>query len=317
MRRSAARPNPAPAGVTGTTGPGACFGSRSREGDGSPLVIGPRSGCRRGRGRRPCLWHSPLQAGLAGDVAARHRHRTAALEGGQFLGVELIRHPRLSTARHMPILVAGRGLAALWHPSGAVRPTSGGRRRGHRGHRGGGRGRHRGSRWCTRAGRGRPRLWHSLLEAGLAGDTLGPRRCGDRKNRSDRDAIQEMLHVTVLYGNSGLDDTLQTACSRRGRPLRASGQKQPVCCSRSREHATSGVTYPTSLGADNMTGATRFQALRHFPCKSESFSAADGLAPTAKDARRYSIATFWPSALARWRRWSRTPRNAAGIAEAI
>jgi hypothetical protein len=147
MRRSAARPNPASAGVTGTTGSGskprACFGSRSHEGDGSPLAITPRSGCRRRWRGRPRLWHSPLQAGLAGDAATWHRHRTAALEGGQFLGVELIRHARRSAARHMPILVAGRGLTALWHPSGAVRPTNGGCRRGHRGHRRGGRGRHR------------------------------------------------------------------------------------------------------------------------------------------------------------------------------
>src|SRR5216683_4552732 len=39
------------------------------------------------------------------------------------------------------------------------------------------------------------------------------------------------------------------------------GAKTTVLLFRSRGHATFGITYPTSPGADNMTGTTRFQAL--------------------------------------------------------
>src|SRR5258707_7336192 len=39
------------------------------------------------------------------------------------------------------------------------------------------------------------------------------------------------------------------------------GAKTTVLLFRSREHATFQVTYPTSPGADHMTGAARFQAL--------------------------------------------------------
>src|SRR5213596_2371797 len=44
------------------------------------------------------------------------------------------------------------------------------------------------------------------------------------------------------------------------------GAKTTVLLFRSREHATFRVTYPTSPGADNMTGAARFQALGAIFC---------------------------------------------------
>jgi hypothetical protein len=66
--------------------------------------------------------------------------------------------------------------------------------------------------WCHRGG-GRGDAGCGWSRRGLR-----PRRCSDHKGRSDRDAIQENLHVTVLCGSSGVDDTLQPFALAEGGP---------------------------------------------------------------------------------------------------
>ena len=132
------------------------------------------------------------RATLAGS-AGRHcprRHGGATLDARQFVAVELIGHHIAAAAHHSTLgHCAMHALVPLlpghWLP-------------GHRRHRctchrhGGCGGR------CRRFGCGRRGHWG-----------LRPDRCGDRKCCSDRDAIQEMLHASVLCGSSGLDNTLQ------------------------------------------------------------------------------------------------------------
>jgi len=59
-------------------------------------------------------------------------------------------------------------------------------------------------RWCR--GRGRGARWRSHRGAGLR-----PYWRGDRKGGNDRDAIQEMLHASILCGSSGLEQYAATA----------------------------------------------------------------------------------------------------------
>src|SRR5207302_8717073 len=108
---------------------------------------------------------------------------------------------------------------------------------------------------------GRRRGGGSALRGGGGGHRgLRPGRGGDRQRRSDRYAIQEMLHASILCGSSGLELRCK-ARTTRGVALADLGAETSCSLFRSREHATFGVTYPTSPAADNMTGGVRFSSV--------------------------------------------------------
>ena len=124
------------------------------------------------------LWSMSARART--DLSSRHRwrrrhRRRTRLDSRQLLAVELFGRR---------VVGAGFGSSAMpGHPmrAGAVMPASGhGLRRG-RGARGG---------RC-----GRRRRTHRRAR-------LRPCRGSDRKGRSDRDAVQEMLHASILCGSS-------------------------------------------------------------------------------------------------------------------
>ena len=130
----------------------------------------------------------------------RRRHRTTAtLDAGQLLAVELPRHciPCAHSA-HAPL--AGR---VTHRPLMPLFP-------GHRRHR-------RHWCWCRSGRRGAARNPCSAAGRRPRGGLRRHRR-GDRKSRSDRDATQEMLHASVLYGCSGLHNTLQMLAPPEGSP---------------------------------------------------------------------------------------------------
>src|SRR5260370_34744828 len=105
-----------------------------------------------------------------------------------------------------------------------------------------------------------------------------------------------MLHAFVLRGSSGLNNPLQRPLYPRV-ALAGLGPETTTSSFRSREHATFGVTYPTSPAPDNMTRTAGFQALgaffdatdKRFPRKSLNGD-AEPVPPSAGGAR-YGPAT--------------------------
>ena len=208
--------------------------------------------------------HSP------GPAASRHRLRggmRAALDPSQLFAVELFGHriagcrPSPSSRPCRPWPHGASGDAAVWRPS--ARPAATQRRlpaprpraSGHRGHR-----------------------------------RLRPGRRRDRKGRSDRNAIQQMLHASILCV-AVRDWTIRCKGSlTRAWPVRASGQKQLSWLLRSRENATLGVTYPTSPAADNMTGFAFIQARSAFLA---------GAINVFRELRRRGAACCWRGAIDR------------------
>ena len=151
---------------------------------------------------------------------------TAALDASQFLAVELIGRAH-AAAHRLAMCVVATLVAHRWRPSAPSAHPPPAARRG-------------------------------AAAAGASGLAPMPGRRSQEPQRSRRHS-RDASCLCPLW-QFWIGQYAATACSTRGRPLRASGQKQPSLF-RSRGHATFGVTYPTSPVADNMTGAARFQAL--------------------------------------------------------
>jgi hypothetical protein len=94
---------------------------------------------------------------------------------------------------------------------------------------------------------------------------LRPDRRGDRKDGSDRDAIQEMLHAFILCGSSGFDNTMKGSLNPRV-ALSGLAPETTRMVFRSGEHATWGVAYPTSPAADIIPGRNGFKRIGGFRC---------------------------------------------------
>jgi hypothetical protein len=76
---------------------------------------------------------------------------------------------------------------------------------------------------------------------------LRPDRRGDRKDGSDRDATQEMLHAFILCDSSGLDNTMKGSLNPRV-ALSGLAPETTRMVFRSGEHTTVGCRVSDHVG---------------------------------------------------------------------